>query len=63
AYPVSIERAQKRIKQIQPGQNIAFDLTYTLLHNKEQIDQTKKAIQAIQENHKIIVNDTPIAKE
>lgn len=63
AYPVSIERAQKRIKQIQPGQNIAFDLTYTLLHNKEQIDQTKKAIQAIQENHKIIVNDSPIAKE
>ncbi len=33
AYPVTIEREQKRVKQLQPGASAQFDLTYTLLHD------------------------------
>lgn len=37
AYPVTIEREQKRVKQLQPGASTQFDLTYTLLHSSEQV--------------------------
>ena len=33
AYPVTIEREQKRVKKLQPGASAQFDLTYTLLHD------------------------------
>ena len=63
AYPVTIEREQKRVKQLQPGASTAFDLTYTLLHSSEQVADVEKKIAAIQGETKIDENTTPIAKE
>jgi len=63
AYPVTIEREQKRVKQLQPGASTQFDLTYTLLHNSEQVANVEKKIAAIQGETKIDENATPIAKE
>lgn len=63
AYPVTIEREQKRVKQLQPGASTQFDLTYTLLHNREQVAAVEKKITAIQGQTEIKVNPMPIAKE
>ncbi|WP_297205768.1 aldose 1-epimerase family protein [uncultured Pluralibacter sp.] len=63
AYPVTIERQQKRVKQLQPGASTQFDLTYTLLHDHAQVAEVEKKIAAIQGDKKIDVSDTPIAKE
>jgi len=63
AYPVTIEREQKRVKQLQPGASTQFDLTYTLLHSSEQVAGVAKRIAAIQGETKIEENATPIAKE
>ncbi|WP_428943107.1 aldose 1-epimerase family protein [Pantoea sp. FN060301] len=63
AYPVTIEREQKRVKQLQPGASTQFDLTYTLLHSSEQVADAEKKIAAIQGETKIEENATPIAKE
>ena len=63
AYPVTIEREQKRVKQLQPGASTQFDLTYTLLHSSEQVADVEKKIAAIQGDTKVAENETPIAKE
>ncbi|MEL9736822.1 DUF4432 family protein, partial [Escherichia coli] len=63
AYPVTIEREQKRVKQLQPGASTQFDLTYTLLHSSEQVADVEKKISAIQGETKIDENATPMAKE
>ena len=63
AYPVTIEREQKRVKQLAPGASATFDLTYTLLHNSDQVNAVEKRIQAIQGDTKIEENSTPIANE
>lgn len=63
AYPVSIEREQKRVKQLAPGQSTRFDLTYTLLHNAAQVSDIEKQIAQIQKDKKVEVSETPIAKE
>lgn len=63
AYPVTIEREQKRVKQLEPGASTQFDLTYTLLHSSEQVADVEKKIAAIQGETKIEENATPIAKE
>ncbi|MDK2633624.1 aldose 1-epimerase family protein [Pantoea stewartii subsp. indologenes] len=63
AYPVTIEREQKRVKQLAPGASATFDLTYTLLHNSDQVNAVEKRIQAIQGDTKIKENSTPIANE
>lgn len=63
AYPVTIEREQKRVKQLQPGASTAFDLTYTLLHSTEQVNAVEQRIKTIQGATKIDENATPIAKE
>lgn len=63
AYPVTIEREQKRVKQLQPGASTQFDLTYTLLHSSEQVADVEKKITAIQGETKIDENATPMAKE
>ncbi|MDU4747943.1 hypothetical protein FHW04_000673 [Pantoea sp. AN62] len=63
AYPVTIEREQKRVKQLQPGASTAFDLTYTLLHNSEQVKDVEQRIKTIQGETKIDEIATPIAKE
>ena len=63
AYPVTIEREQKRVKQLQPGASTQFDLTYTLLHSSEQVADVEKKIAAIQGDTKVTEDETPIAKE
>ncbi|UXN07923.1 aldose 1-epimerase family protein [Bartonella sp. HY761] len=63
AYPVTIEREQKRVKQLQAGESTIFDLTYTVLHNSEQVKDTEEKIKNIQGDVQIIESDTPIAKE
>jgi|GEM_PF-6279074 len=60
---VTIEREQKRVKQLAPGASATFDLTYTLLHNSDQVNAVEKRIKAIQGDTKIEENSTPIANE
>lgn len=63
AYPVTIEREQKRVKQLAPGASTQFDLTYTLLHSSEQVAEVEKQIAAIQGDKSTQTSDTPIARE
>lgn len=63
AYPVTIEREQKRVKQLAPGASTQFDLTYTLLHSSEQVADVEKQVAAIQGDKQTEASDTPIAKE
>ena len=63
AYPVTIEREQKRVKQLQPGASTQFDLTYTLLHDSAQVAAVEQKIAQIQGDNKVAENETPIAKE
>ena len=63
AYPVTIEREQKRVKQLQPGASAQFDLTYTLLHDSAQVAAVEQKIAKIQGDNKVAENETPIAKE
>ncbi|MEH0884982.1 aldose 1-epimerase family protein [Enterobacter sp. UNJFSC 003] len=63
AYPVTIEREQKRVKQLQPGDSTQFDLTYTLLSNREQVKEVENRIAVIQGETKVDVVTTPMAKE
>ena len=63
AYPVTIEREQKRVKQLQPGESAQFDLTYTLLHDSKQVADVEKKISDLQGDKQVELNETPIAKE
>lgn len=63
AYPVNIEREQKRVKQLAPGQSVNFDLTYSLLSDRSQIEKVEKKVSQIQGNQLIKQVETPIAKE
>lgn len=63
AYPVTIERAQKRVKQLQPGQSTHFDLTYTLLSNASDVQKAQQRIDTIQNKQNVNVISTPMAKE
>ncbi|POP45562.1 DUF4432 domain-containing protein [Superficieibacter electus] len=63
AYPVTIEREQKRVKQLQPGESTQFDLTYTLLHSSSQVSDVEKTIKDIQGQTTLKTDETPIAKE
>ncbi|MFU9139119.1 aldose 1-epimerase family protein [Erwinia tasmaniensis] len=63
AYPVTIEREQKRVKQLQPGASTAFDLTYTLLHSRDQVTGVRNRIEKIQGETKVDEITTPMAKE
>lgn len=63
AYPVTIERAQNRVKQIQPNQSIDFELTYSLLSTERQVKETEKKIQQIQGNREIKQVAQPMAHE
>ncbi|WP_324626175.1 aldose 1-epimerase family protein [Acinetobacter sp. MD2(2019)] len=63
AYPVTIERQQNRVKKIAPGQSVSFDLTYSLLSNRTQVQNVQNSIQKIQGTTAIKQVDTPIAKE
>ncbi len=63
AYPVTIEREQKRVKQLQAGQSTRFDLTYTLLHNRDQVAKVEERVKTIQGDKAPQSIDTPMAKE
>ena len=63
AYPVTIEREQKRVKQLQPGASAQFDLTYTLLHSPQQVKEVENRIASIQGETKTEIVNTPMAKE
>ncbi|WP_261643313.1 aldose 1-epimerase family protein [Erwinia mallotivora] len=63
AYPVTIEREQKRVKKLEAGQSTHFDLTYTLLHNASQVAEVEKRVSTLQGSEAPKVIETPMAKE
>ncbi|WP_419761497.1 DUF4432 family protein [Acinetobacter nectaris] len=63
AYPVNIERAQKRVKQIEAGQSVSFDLTYSLLSDRLQVQKVENTIKQIQGSTTVKQVEIPIAKE
>lgn len=63
AYPVTIEKQQGRVKQLQPGQSTGFTLTYTLLKDAGAVQEVEQRVRRIQGNEAVAVNETPIAKE
>ncbi|MDF7667417.1 aldose 1-epimerase family protein [Orbaceae bacterium ESL0727] len=63
AYPVTIEREQKRVRQLAPGQSTEFTLTYSLLGNKNAINQYAEQIKTIQGDKETNVVEQPMAKE
>ncbi|AUX71066.1 aldose 1-epimerase family protein [Erwinia pyrifoliae] len=63
AYPVTIEKQQGRVKQLQPGQSTGFTLTYTLLKDAGAVQKVEERVRQIQGNEAVTVNETPIAKE
>lgn len=63
AYPVTIEREQQRVRQLEPGQSAEFTLTYSLLAGKQAVDSYKDQIKAIQCDRTTSVVDKPMAYE
>ncbi|PWC19914.1 DUF4432 domain-containing protein [Brenneria roseae subsp. roseae] len=63
AYPVTIEREQGRVKQLQPGQSTVFELTYSLLSSADAVKATEQKVQAIQGDNKTTLTEKPIAIE
>ncbi|PXY90628.1 aldose 1-epimerase family protein [Gilliamella apis] len=63
AYPVTIEREQKRVPQLGAGKSTEFILTYSLLSNKEEVANYDAKIKAIQGNKQTKVVEEPMAKE
>ncbi|ADP10812.1 hypothetical protein EJP617_11310 [Erwinia sp. Ejp617] len=63
AYPVTIEKQQGRVKQLQPGQSTEFTLTYTLLKDAGAVQKVEERVRQIQGNEAVAVNEKPIAKE
>lgn len=63
AYPVTIEKEQGRVKQLQPGQSTEFTLTYTLLKDASAVQKVEQRVKQIQGNETVAIDETPIAKE
>ena len=63
AYPVTIEREQKRVRQLEPGQSAEFTLVYSLLSDKKAVEQYEAQIKSIQGDKETKVVEQPIAKE
>lgn len=63
AYPVTIEREQKRVRQLPPGKSANFTLKYSLLSSKEAVRAYNNAIKTIQGEQKTTVVDEPMALE
>ena len=63
AYPVTIEREQKRVRKLEAGKSTEFVLTYSLLSNKEDVANYDAKIKAIQGSQKTKVVEEPMAKE
>jgi len=62
AYPVTIEKEQGRVKQLQPGQSTAFTLTYTLLKDASAVQKVEQRVKQIQGDETVAISETPIAK-
>lgn len=63
AYPVTIEREQKRVRQLEPGKSAEFRLKYSLLSDKEAVKTYEDKIKAILGNQETKVIEQPMAKE
>ncbi|WP_392562048.1 aldose 1-epimerase family protein [Orbus sturtevantii] len=63
AYPVTIEREQQRVRQLQPGESAEFTLTYRLLAGKASVDNYKNQIKSIQGDRETHVETQPMAYE
>ena len=63
AYPVTVEREQKRVRQLEPGQSTEFTLVYSLLSDKKAVEQYEAQIKSIQGNQETKVIERPMAKE
>ncbi len=60
AYPVTIEKAHGRVKQLQPGEKTEFTLIYTLLTNNHDIKHYQDRINNIQKQARTNVIEKPI---
>lgn len=63
AYPVTIEKEQGRVKQLQPGQSTEFTLTYSLLKDASAVQKVEQRVKQIQGDDSVEINQTPIATE
>lgn len=63
AYPVTIEKQQGRVKQLQPGQSTEFVLTYSLLKDAHAVQKVEQRVKQIQGDEKTTIEQTPLAKE
>lgn len=63
AYPVTIEREQKRVRQLDPGQSAEFILKYNLLSSKDEVTKYAAKIKAIQGQRETKIVNQPMAIE
>ncbi len=63
AYPVTIEREQKRVRQLEPGQSAEFILKYNLLSSKDEVTKYAAKIKAIQGQRETKIVNQPMAIE
>jgi len=63
AYPVTIEKEQGRVKQLQAGESTEFTLTYSLLKDAAAVSKVEQRVKDIQGNESIKVDEKPIAVE
>ncbi|MEG3134402.1 aldose 1-epimerase family protein [Rouxiella sp. T17] len=63
AYPVTVEKEQGRVKQLQPGQSTEFTLTYSLLKDAAAVQKVEQRVKDIQGNEPAKVDEKPIAVE
>jgi hypothetical protein len=63
AYPVTIEKEQGRVKQLQAGQSTEFTLTYTLLKDASAVQKVEQRVKQIQGDDTVAIDETPIANE
>jgi hypothetical protein len=63
AYPVTIEREQKRVRQLGPGQSAQFTLIYSLLTDKNAVAKYANQIEAIQGDQETKIIEQPMAKQ
>ncbi|MCC3703970.1 aldose 1-epimerase family protein [Rouxiella badensis] len=63
AYPVTVEKQQGRVKQLQPGQTAEFTLTYSLLKDAAAVQKVEQRVKTLQGNEPAKIDEKPIAVE
>lgn len=63
AYPVTIEKEQGRVKQLQPGQSTEFTLTYSLLKDAAAVQKVEQRVKEIQGDESVKMDEKPVAVE